>query len=189
MKRTSVRRILVLSVGFLFPETGLPGAALRRVFLRNVGKHAAAMKSILMREPLDWTIVRPPRLTNAKLSGNYRVMDDRMPKRGFIIPRADVADFLLNEAENPPTSAESSASVNKKGQDYPALFLPRYSNRVHSRQVEHQHFRVFYSGELQRVLFGNRRAVSGLQLLAVELHAAARHLHIRVTIRADFMLH
>jgi putative NADH-flavin reductase len=101
MKRTSVRRILVVSVGFLFPETGLPGALLRGVFLRNVGKHAAAMESILMREPLDWTIVRPPRLTNAERSGNYRVMDDRMPKRGFIIPRADVADFLLNEAEKP----------------------------------------------------------------------------------------
>jgi putative NADH-flavin reductase len=101
MKRTNVCRILVVSVGFLFPETGLPGAVLRNLVLKNVGKDAAAMESILMGEPLEWTVVRPPRLSNAKASGNYRVMDGHMPKRGLTIPRSDVADFLLNEAEKP----------------------------------------------------------------------------------------
>jgi putative NADH-flavin reductase len=101
MKRASVRRILVVSVGFLFPETGLPGTLLRNLILKNVGKDASAMESILVREPLEWTVVRPPRLTNAKASGKYRVLDGHMPKRGFTIPRADVADFLLNEAEMP----------------------------------------------------------------------------------------
>jgi putative NADH-flavin reductase len=101
MKRASVRRILVVSVGFLFSETGLPGALLRNLILKNTGKDAAAMESILMREPLQWTVVRPPRLTNAKASGKYRVMDGHMPKRGFTISRADVADFLLNEVEGP----------------------------------------------------------------------------------------
>lgn len=101
MKRANVRRILVVSVGFLFPETGLPGALLRNLILRNTGKDAAAMESILMREPLEWTVVRPPRLTRAPADGKYRVMDGRMPKRGFTIPRADVADFLLNEVEIP----------------------------------------------------------------------------------------
>jgi putative NADH-flavin reductase len=101
MKRANVHRILVVSVGFLFPETGLPGALLRNLILKSTGKDAAAMESILMREPLEWTVVRPPRLTNAKASGKYRMMDGHMPKRGFTIPRADVADFLLNEVEAP----------------------------------------------------------------------------------------
>jgi putative NADH-flavin reductase len=99
MKRANARRILVVSVGFLFPETGLAGAVLRNLILKNTGKDAAAMESILMRESLEWTVVRPPRLTNAGASGSYRVMEGHMPKRGFTIPRADVADFLLNEAE------------------------------------------------------------------------------------------
>jgi putative NADH-flavin reductase len=79
----------------------LPGALLRNLILKNTGKEAAAMGSILMQEPLEWTVVRPPRLTNARATGEYRVMDGHMPKRGFTIPRADVADFLLNEVETP----------------------------------------------------------------------------------------
>jgi putative NADH-flavin reductase len=101
MMRTNVRRVLVVSVAFLFPETGVPGALLRKVFLRSTGKDAAAMEGILMREPLDWTIVRPPRLTNGGRTGQYRVLDGHLPKRGFVISRADVADFLLNETEQP----------------------------------------------------------------------------------------
>jgi putative NADH-flavin reductase len=101
MKNTGVRRLLVVSVAFLFPETGPPGLLLRNVFLRNVGKDALAMEGLLSREPLDWTVARPPRLTNGERTGKYRVLDGHLPKRGFVISRADVADFLLNETESP----------------------------------------------------------------------------------------
>jgi putative NADH-flavin reductase len=101
MKTSGVRRVVVVSVAFLFPETGVPGMLLRKVFLRSTGKDAAAMEGIFMGEALDWTIVRPPRLTNGKRTGNYRVLDGHLPKRGFLISRADVADFMLNETEKP----------------------------------------------------------------------------------------
>jgi len=101
MKTTGVRRLLVVSVAFLFPETGLPGMLLRKVFLRSTGKDAGAMEAMLARESLEWTVVRPPRLTDGERTGKYRVLDGHLPKRGFVISRADVADFLLSEAESP----------------------------------------------------------------------------------------
>lgn len=40
------------------------------------------------------------RLTNGERTGKYGLLDGYLPKRRFVISRADVADFLLNEAES-----------------------------------------------------------------------------------------
>ena len=50
---------------------------------------------------VDWTIVRPPRLTSGPRTERYRVKDEHLPPRGFSISYADLAHFLLNEAEQP----------------------------------------------------------------------------------------
>lgn len=101
MNHTGVRRVIVVSVAFLFPETGIPGALLRNIFLKITGKDSAAMESMLAAQALDWTVVRPPRLTNGERTGKYRVLDGHLPEKGFVILRADVADFMINEAEKP----------------------------------------------------------------------------------------
>ena len=61
---------------------------------------ATEMESILQKSGLDWTIVRPPRLTNRPLTGKYRVREGHLPGFGFTISRADVADFMIKTAEN-----------------------------------------------------------------------------------------
>jgi len=33
------------------------------------------------------------------MTGNYRVSDGHLPRRGFLLSRADVAHFLLGELE------------------------------------------------------------------------------------------
>jgi putative NADH-flavin reductase len=48
---------------------------------------------------LDWTIVRPPRLTSGARTGQYRVEEGRLPDGGFTISRADQAVFLLDELD------------------------------------------------------------------------------------------
>jgi putative NADH-flavin reductase len=60
------------------------------------------MERIVVASGLDWTIVRPPRLTNGPLTGRYRVENGRLPGRSALasISRADVAHFLLSELEN-----------------------------------------------------------------------------------------
>jgi putative NADH-flavin reductase len=50
---------------------------------------------------LDWTIVRPPQLTDKPHTGKYRVREAHLPSFGFKISRADVADCFLKTVADP----------------------------------------------------------------------------------------
>jgi putative NADH-flavin reductase len=99
MQAAGVRRLVVVSAAMLFEDGGLLFALLRRILLRNVAQDSAEMERVVMASGLDWTIARPPKLTNGPLTQNYRVEDGRMPHGSMSISRADVADFLLGELE------------------------------------------------------------------------------------------
>ena len=102
MQATGVRRLLVVGVAALFENDGLLNAIARRTFLRNVARDSAEMERIVSASGLDWTIARPPRLTDGALTRAYGVGDGRMPPAARLtISRADVADFLLDEIEHP----------------------------------------------------------------------------------------
>jgi putative NADH-flavin reductase len=67
---------------------------IRRIF----GHHyvdLAAMEDLLNDGNLDWTTIRPPRLTNGPLTGTYRTAIDRNVRHGLIISRRDVAHLML----------------------------------------------------------------------------------------------
>jgi len=55
----------------------------------------------LSQSQLDWTMVMPPMLTNGAARGAYRVDGDALPPNGSRISRADVADFMMQEIDNP----------------------------------------------------------------------------------------
>jgi putative NADH-flavin reductase len=102
MQASGVRRLLVVGVAVLFENDGVLSAIARRTFLRNVAKDHAEMERILSASGLDWTIARPPRLTDGPLTHAYGVADGRMPPGACLtVSRADVADFLLDEVEHP----------------------------------------------------------------------------------------
>ena len=61
----------------------------------------AGMEAEVCQSDLDWTMVRPSRLTNGTARHSYRIADGSLPKDGFLISRADVAHFMIGEAENP----------------------------------------------------------------------------------------
>ena len=100
LQRSGVTRALVVSSALLFPEQNATGNLLRATLFRNLLPDMTAMEEALERDGLDWTIVRPPRLTNGPLKRNYSVADGRLPK-GMTISRACVADFMVKEAEQP----------------------------------------------------------------------------------------
>jgi putative NADH-flavin reductase len=101
MGRTEARRVIVESVAFLFKNSLLPPAyLLGRLLFPSVVKDAAAMEDAFRKSQLDWTMVRPPELTNGPRTGNYRVQEGRLPRFGFSISRADVADCFLNLLES-----------------------------------------------------------------------------------------
>ena len=102
MHQANVRRAVVVSTAFLFKDSILPPTYLfGRIFFPSVVKDAAAMEQIITQSPLDWTIVRPPQLTDKPLAGNYRVRTGHLPRFGFNISRADVAHFFLKAVEDP----------------------------------------------------------------------------------------
>jgi uncharacterized protein YbjT (DUF2867 family) len=61
------------------------------------------MEDVLRDSGLDWTIVRPPRLTDRPLTGTYRVAYGQNLRGGFFISRADVAHHMLRVLEQPET--------------------------------------------------------------------------------------
>jgi putative NADH-flavin reductase len=102
MLRTKVRRVVVESVAFLFKDSIFPPAyPLGRILFPGIVADASAMEDVLERSGLDWTIVRPPELTDKSYTGNYRVREGHLPRFGFKISRADVADFMVKALENP----------------------------------------------------------------------------------------
>jgi putative NADH-flavin reductase len=101
MSRSGVRRVIVESVAFLFKDSIFPPAyLLGRFFFPRTVADAGAMEHIFAQSRLDWTIVRPPELVDKPYSGKYRLLEGRLPRFGFKISRADVAEFMIKAAEN-----------------------------------------------------------------------------------------
>jgi putative NADH-flavin reductase len=99
MQAAGVRRLLIVSAAVLFKDEGILFAMLRRTLLRNVAEDQTEMERVVTASALDWTIVRPPRLTNGPLTEHYQIEDNRMPRPRLSVSRSDVAHFLLDEAE------------------------------------------------------------------------------------------
>lgn len=96
MLSARIRRVVVESVAFLFKDSIFPPAyLLGRLFFRDVVADACAMENIIGKSGLDWTLVRPPELTDKSYTGKYRVREGHLPTFGLSISRADVADFML----------------------------------------------------------------------------------------------
>jgi putative NADH-flavin reductase len=100
MEGSGVRRALVVSSGLLFEEQNAIGKLLRGTIFRNLIPDMTALETAMEKDALEWTIVRPPRLTNGPLTKSYSVADGRLPK-GMTVSRACVADFMIKEAERP----------------------------------------------------------------------------------------
>jgi putative NADH-flavin reductase len=97
MCRTSVRRLIIVSQALLYPDVGPLGPVLR-YFLAHHLRDSAAMERLVEASGLDWTVVRPSRLTNGPGEGRYRLSEGAAPP-GFSIARADVARAILDCCE------------------------------------------------------------------------------------------
>ena len=118
---TRVRRILVVSAApnSTVPSPGRPnpprhdpgeGFFMRHLltpFAKTVMRERyadlALMEDVLRASDLDWTIFRPPRLTNGALTGIYRTAFGRNLLGGALISRADVAHGMLAAVGQPAT--------------------------------------------------------------------------------------
>ncbi|HTK37815.1 MAG TPA: SDR family oxidoreductase [Pyrinomonadaceae bacterium] len=75
---------------------------LAQKFLRYIFDDLMQMEAVIRTSDLDWTVVRPPRLTNGKHTRKYRE-NDEIVIGGLSISRADVADFIVSHLTDEKT--------------------------------------------------------------------------------------
>jgi putative NADH-flavin reductase len=121
MLATGARRIVVVSAAPIgtVPSPGRPNPPKHDpgdgFFMRHLGTPLAGamfrahyadlalMEDILRYSGLDWTISRPPKLTDKPLTGVYRTAYGQNIRGGWSISRADVAHHMLGVLNQPET--------------------------------------------------------------------------------------
>src|SRR5215207_329077 len=121
MQATDVRRIVVVSAAPIgtVPSPGRPTppkhdpgdgffmrnlfSRIARVAFRKRYADLARMEDVVRDSGLDWTVIRPPQLTDKPLTGIYRTAYGQNLRGGWSISRADVANLMLRVLEQPET--------------------------------------------------------------------------------------
>jgi putative NADH-flavin reductase len=107
MDAAAVRRLVIVSANGAYddPGDGLAARLVVKPILQRVLREGFAdlhqMEDLVRARHTDWTIVRPPRLTNRPRTGRYRTAVDAHV--GTSIARADVADAILAALADPAT--------------------------------------------------------------------------------------
>ena len=115
MERKKVKRLIYLSVlgaggvrceqlGFINTYIVIP------LILKNIVAEHELKENIIEQSDLDWTIVRPPRLTSGIRAGIYRHGENI--RADSLIPtfsRADLADFMLRQITDKTYSRKTPA--------------------------------------------------------------------------------
>lgn len=100
-EHASVERLLYLSFIGVKESRDAAGFVLRRLaatLLRHEVADHEAKEATIVESLVDWTIVRPPMLTNGRLTGSYRVGEEIRARSPLpTMSRADVADFMLRQ--------------------------------------------------------------------------------------------
>ncbi|WP_255952990.1 NAD(P)-dependent oxidoreductase [Streptomyces odontomachi] len=109
MAAEGVRRLVVVSAAPVGPspehQPPMDRAmiAVVKAVLKDVYADLRAMEHALAESATDWTSVRPPRLTDAPLTGVYRTVVGGTPGKGRTIGRPDVAHAMLTAVTDPAT--------------------------------------------------------------------------------------
>jgi len=130
MQATGVRRIVVVSAAPIstVPSPGRPKpprhdpgegflmrhllSPLAKALFREHYADLALMEDILRESGLDWTVIRPPRLTDKPLTGRYRTAYGRNLRGGVVVSRADVAQLMLRVLDQPQTIKQAIGIAN-----------------------------------------------------------------------------
>ncbi|HEY2038406.1 MAG TPA: NAD(P)H-binding protein [Edaphobacter sp.] len=105
-----VRRIIVLGSAGALSSALDKQPAWRRWIVQNIVYNTFLKWPVasqisqwndLSHSKLDWTMVMPPMLANVPARGTYRIDGDALPPNGSRISRGEVADFMMQQIDNP----------------------------------------------------------------------------------------
>jgi len=101
MRSTGVRRLVILSSALLDSHIGLVNRIVSRTVLRHFSRDQRAMEQLVRASSLDWTVLRPPRMTDsAPDEQSTSSLDDPPDAAGMTITKEEVARVMLDVVEN-----------------------------------------------------------------------------------------
>src|SRR5712671_577528 len=101
MSQAGVRRLVILSSALLDAHIGLVNRIVGRTLLRHFSRDQRAMEKLVTASDLDWTILRPPRMTDsAPDEQSTSTLDEPPDASGMIINKEEVARVMLDTVEN-----------------------------------------------------------------------------------------
>lgn len=112
--QSKLRRVIMMSSFLVSPKLRHTGfARLTSWFTKGIVKDKAMGEDLLKNSDLDWTIVYATRLDGAP-PGDYHVVgEDETVSVRNAIARADVADFLIKQLDNPESIRQSIVITSK----------------------------------------------------------------------------
>jgi putative NADH-flavin reductase len=106
MKEKGIRRAYFISASAIEISPVMPFFArfaakyILQKLLRHMYADQREMERLVKVSGLDWTIIRPPRLTDKPATGKYRFSINSFLKNSLSVSRADVAHFMVNNISN-----------------------------------------------------------------------------------------
>jgi putative NADH-flavin reductase len=101
MSQAGVRRLVILSSALLDSHIGLINRIVSRTILRHFASDQRAMEQLVMASDLEWTVLRPPRMTDSAPDGQSTAMLGEPPdSSGMTITKEEVARVMLDTVEN-----------------------------------------------------------------------------------------
>ena len=104
MQAAGARRMLCISATGLDPGQWLQHYVARPVLwtiLREMYTDLVRMEDTVKASPLDWTIIRPPQLTDKPRTGHYQIACNEHLPAAWSLSRADVADYIVRHLTDP----------------------------------------------------------------------------------------
>jgi putative NADH-flavin reductase len=109
MQSAGIRRLVAVDASGRVTDAGdgiitrtIAKPLLRRL-LRDAFADLARVEGMVRASGLEWTLMRPPRLTDKPRTGRYRTAIDLNVRGGVLVARADVADGILAALADPAT--------------------------------------------------------------------------------------
>lgn len=113
MQELGIKRLLCQTGGMVgdYPANRtLPFRLMVAMFNRrlpHLARDRTGQENAVKRSGLDWTIVKPSRLTDGKANGKWRVGPDVRASLLSSISREDLADFLIEETLHPQFAGQA----------------------------------------------------------------------------------
>ena len=101
MRKAGVRRLVIVSSALLDSHIGLVNRIVGRTLLRHFSSDQRAMEKLVTASDLDWTVLRPARMTASAPDGkSTSILGEPPDSAGMQITKEEVARVMLDTVEN-----------------------------------------------------------------------------------------